>query len=30
MHEIFIEAESFRKLGGWVVDQQSMQTLHSS
>ncbi len=30
MHEIFIEAESFRELGGWVVDQQSMQTLHSS
>ena len=30
MHEIFIEAESFQKLGGWAVDQQSMQTLHSS
>ena len=30
MHEIFIEAESFRTLGGWAVDQQSMQTLHSS
>lgn len=30
MSEIFLEAESFRKLGGWVVDQQSMETIHSS
>lgn len=27
---IFIEAESFAQKGGWVVDQQSMETLHSS
>ena len=30
MPEIFIEAESFKDLGGWVVDQQSMETIHSS
>lgn len=30
MAEIFIEAESFKDLGGWVVDQQSMETIHSS
>ncbi len=28
--EIFIEAESFRELGGWVIDQQSMESLHSA
>ena len=30
MHEILIEAESFAVKGGWVVDQQSMEVLHSS
>lgn len=30
MNEIFIEAESFNDKGGWVVDQQSMETLRSS
>lgn len=30
MAEIFIEAESFKDLGGWVIDQQSMETIHSS
>lgn len=30
MSDIFLEAESFKKLGGWVIDQQSMQSLHSS
>lgn len=30
MSEIFIEAESFKNLGGWVIDQQSMETIHSS
>lgn len=30
MGEFFIEAESFEKLGGWVVDQQSMESIHSS
>ena len=30
MNEIFLEAESFKNLGGWVVDQQSMETIHSS
>lgn len=30
MNECFIEAESFDKKGGWVVDQQSMETIHSS
>lgn len=29
-HEIWIEAESFSSLGGWVVDQQSMEVIHSS
>lgn len=28
--EIFIEAESFLQKGGWVVDQQSMESIHSS
>ena len=30
MKEIFIEAESFSKKGGWVIDQQSMETIHSA
>ena len=30
MNGIFIEAESFKNLGGWVIDTQSMETLHSS
>ena len=30
MSSLFIEAESFRNLGGWVVDQQSMETMGSS
>ncbi len=30
MPEIFIEAESFKNLGGWVIDQQSMETINSS
>ncbi len=30
MAEIFIEAESFKEKGGWVVDQQSMETLGSA
>ena len=30
MAEIFIEAENFKNLGGWVIDQQSMETIHSS
>ncbi len=30
MTKIWIEAENFRELGGWLVDQQSMETLHSS
>lgn len=30
MHEIFIEAESLREKGGWIVDTQSMESLHSS
>lgn len=28
--EFFIEAESFKNKGGWVVDQQSMESIHSS
>ena len=28
--EIFIEAESFLDKGGWVVDQQSFETLGSA
>ena len=27
---MLLEAESFAKRGGWVVDSQSMETLHSS
>ena len=30
MDHIFIEAESFRQLGGWVVDTASMEHLHSA
>lgn len=30
MNTLFIEAESFRDHGGWVVDTQSMETLHSA
>lgn len=30
MNNIFIEAESFRDKGGWVVDTASMETIHSS
>ncbi len=30
MPEIFIEAENFKNLGGWVIDQQSMETINSS
>ena len=30
MPEIFIEAENFENLGGWVIDQQSMETINSS
>ena len=30
MNSVFIEAESFEKLGGWVVDQQSMEQMGSA
>ena len=30
MSRIFIEAESFENLGGWIVDQQSMSVMGSS
>ncbi len=30
MSRLFIEAESFKNLGGWVVDQQSMNVMGSS
>ena len=30
MKSVFIEAESFEKLGGWVVDTASMEQLHSA
>lgn len=30
MSNLFIEAESFKNLGGWVVDQQSMHIMGSS
>lgn len=30
MNSVFIEAESFEKLGGWVVDTASMEKNHSS
>lgn len=28
--EIFIEAESFKNLGGWVIDSQSMENIGSA
>ena len=30
MRELFIEAESFKNRGGWVVDTASMETIHSA
>lgn len=30
MNDIFIEAESFKDKGGWVVDTQSMEMIHSA
>lgn len=30
MTQIFIEAESFYEKGGWVVDTQSMEMIHSA
>lgn len=30
MKELFLEAESFSHKGGWVIDQQSMEVLHSA
>jgi len=30
MCEIFLEAEAFEKLGGWVVDTAAMETIHSA
>lgn len=30
MREIFLEAESFDHLGGWVVDTTSMESIHSA
>ncbi len=30
MNNIFIESESFREKGGWVVDTQSMEAIHSA
>ena len=30
MYEFLIEAESFSQKGGWVVEQQSMETIHSA
>ncbi len=30
MNELWKEAEGFETRGGWIVDQQSMETLHSS
>lgn len=30
MNEILIEAEGFKNKGGWVIDQQSMETIHSA
>ena len=30
MQEIFLEAESLKNKGGWVVDSGSMETLHSA
>ena len=30
MNNIFIEAESFKNKGGWVIDTASMETIHSA
>ena len=30
MEEIFIEAESFNNKGGWIVESQSIETIHSA
>ena len=30
MKNIFIEAESFKEKGGWVIDSASMETIHSA
>ena len=30
MGEVFLEAEAFSHIGGWVVEQQSMEELHSA
>lgn len=30
MNKIFIEAESFGQKGGWVVDTQSFEVIHSA
>lgn len=30
MNDFFIEAESFKEKGGWVVDTASMETIHSA
>ncbi len=30
MSEIWLEAEGFDDLGGWIIEQQSMETLHSA
>ena len=30
MNKIFIEAESFKNKGGWVVDTQSFEVIHSA
>ena len=30
MNRIFIEAESFKNKGGWVIDTASMETIHST
>ena len=30
MNHIFIEAESFKNKGGWVIDTASMETIHSA
>ena len=29
-YNIFIEAESFKEKGGWVIDSASMETIHSA
>ena len=30
MNNIFIEAESFKYKGGWVIDTQSIDVIHSA